>query len=376
VAAAPGGPLRGLGSAELERFERGRAAFEAARDVSAGLGPLFNDSACNRCHNKRGVGGAGIQVAVSVGRLDGEVFDPLLAQGGPTLATSSVTLEAAARAAVPGCKLPRYGEDVPAQANVVARRRTTPLFGLGLVDATPDDTFLELARRQPPAIRGRAPLVPNPTKGGRSVGKFGWKARSPTLHQFSGLALANELGVTNPEFPTEHAPLGDASLLAGCDLVPGLEDDGQAVTRLTDFALLLAPIAPLEQSPSARAGDALFTRLGCDGCHVRRITSGPSPIAALSRKEYAPFSDFLLHDMGSLGDGIGGEGDAAPREMRTAPLWGGHLAGSARLLHDGRARSFGEAIERHDGQGALARDAFAALPSAQRLELVAFLETL
>ncbi len=190
------------------------------------------------------------------------------------------------------------------------------------------------------------------------------------------MALSIEMGITNPEFAAEQPPLGDASLLSACDLVPQLEDDGEGVRRLTEFMQLLAPIPPLPQTPEARQGDALFTEVGCDGCHVRRIISGSSPIPALSQRKYAPFSDFLLHDMGSLGDNIGGEGEAAPREMRTAPLWGGHLSGSSRLLHDGRAKSFTEAIEAHDGQGAAARDAFSRLSGDQRQHLLAFLATL
>jgi CxxC motif-containing protein (DUF1111 family) len=119
----------------------------------------------------------------------------------------------------------------------------------------------------------------------------------------------------------------------------------------------------------------LFDRIGCAGCHVRALTSALSPIAALSEQVYAPFSDFLLHDMGVLGDGIA-EGDAGPQEMRTAPLWGARLVGATRLLHDGRAHSFEDAIERHDGQGAAARTAFAALSERERQQLVAFLSTL
>src|SRR4051794_6469765 len=52
----PGEPLGGLAPAEQERFELGRAAFERVHGIESGLGPLFNESACNRCHNKRGVG--------------------------------------------------------------------------------------------------------------------------------------------------------------------------------------------------------------------------------------------------------------------------------------------------------------------------------
>ena len=374
----PGDPLGGLSTAEQERYERGRQAFETSHRIETGLGPVFSDSACNRCHNKKGVGGAGIQSATVVGRLDNGTFDPLRAQGGPTLASATVLLEPAAdvRRLIPDCTLPRDGEPLPPGANVVARRRTTPLFGLGLVDATPDATFLALAQAQPARIRGRAPLVPNLRSGGRSVGKFGWKAQAPSLHQFSGMALLLELGITNPEFATEEPPLGDAARLSACDAVAELEEDAAGVQHLTDFMQLLAPIPALPRGATARAGDPLFTRVGCDGCHVRRLRSGSHPVAALSEQTYAPYSDFLLHDMGTLGDQIGSDGDARPSEMRTAPLWGGHLAGGSRLLHDGRARSFQRAIELHDGQGAAARDAFAALSEAQRAQLLAFLATL
>src|SRR4029453_12671467 len=98
-------------------------------------------------------------------------------------------------------------------------------------------------------------------------------------------------------------------------------------------------------------------QIGCDGCHVRTLVAGPSPIAALSNQTYHPFSDFLLHDMGSLGDNIGDNGTAGLTEMRTAPLWGMRLLGGRNLLHDGRATSVADAIQRHDGQGAAARNA-------------------
>ena len=375
--AAPGQAIPGLTPEERARFDAGRASFEQSHSIASGLGPVYNDTACNRCHNKRGVGGAGIQFARLVGRVEGGAFDPLIADGGPVLAQNTVMLEPAPEIArsIPSCPLTRDGESVPARANVSARRRTTPLFGLGLVDATPDATFLELARRQPAAIRGRAPQVLDRASGQPRVGKLGWKGQATTLHQFSGLAALLELGVTSTEFSDEQAPGGDRAALAACDGAPEPEADASEIAKLTDFMRLLAPIAPLPRDADARAGDALFTRLGCDGCHVRRLVSGPSPIAALSERWYAPFSDFLLHDMGALGDGIV-EGDAGPREMRTAPLWGAHLAGSGRLLHDGRAGSFDEAIARHDGQGAAARRAFEAASERERQQLLAFLATL
>jgi CxxC motif-containing protein (DUF1111 family) len=96
--------------------------------------------------------------------------------------------------------------------------------------------------------------------------------------------------------------------------------------------------------------------------------------AATSLKIFSPYSDFLLHDMGGLGDGIGGQGRAAGTEMRTAPLWGARVR--TRFLHDGRASNLNDAILAHDGQGRNARNLYSVLPQAQRDQLVAFLNSI
>src|SRR5262245_32131725 len=96
---------------------------------------------------------------------------------------------------VPNCAIKKNGEAIPAEANVRALRRTTALFGLGLVDATPDATFMALAASQTGAVTGRVNMVNNIAAGGVTVGKFGWKAQVPTLHQFSGDAYLNEMGI-------------------------------------------------------------------------------------------------------------------------------------------------------------------------------------
>ena len=251
------------------------------------------------------------------------------------------------------------------------------------MDATPDATFIALAAAQPAAIRGRVNMVFNIAAGTTTAGKFGWKAQVPTLFQFSGDAYLNEMGITNPEFLTEQPPNGNPALVAPCDIVAEPEDSGDDVEAFTDFMQLLAPVAPLPQNAAEPlavgdpvAGDALFTQIGCDGCHTRTLTSGSSPIAALDHKAYHPFSDFLLHEMGTLGDGIGDNGIATVTEMRTAPLWGLRLVFKQSLLHDGRAKSLKDAILLHDGQAATARNAFAALGTADRDSVIAFLNTL
>jgi CxxC motif-containing protein (DUF1111 family) len=103
------------------------------------------------------------------------------------------------------------------------------------------------------------------------------------------------------------------------------------------------------------------------------LTTGPNAIAALDRVRFEPFSDFLLHDMGSLGDSIE-QGAAGGRQMRTAPLWG--LRVRTTYLHDGRASSVEAAILAHDGQGRGAMREYTHLDDAGKRALRAFLQSL
>jgi CxxC motif-containing protein (DUF1111 family) len=376
-----GDSLSGLTAAQIALFAAGKAVFMDVETVADGLGPVFNERACSACHNVGSIGGSGVQFEVRAGHLEGSTFSDLSAQGGQLFDLFSVTsLPASERAGIPACALPANGEPLPATANDVALRRTTALFGLGLVDATPDATFLALAASQPAAIRGRAPLVPNLSLGHASVGKFGWKDQVPTLFQFSGDAYLNEMGITNPQFPLEQVPQGNPAFIAACDGAPvepaDVEDDGDDVLAFADFMRLLSPPPAPNITGEAHSGDTIFSQCGCDGCHVRTLLSGPSPIAALANQTYRPFSDFLVHDMGTLGDNIPGNGDVGLREMRTAPLWGLHFVAPEHLLHDGRATSVEDAILRHDGQAAAARAAFSALPPGHKKNLLAFLAAL
>ncbi|HXJ33588.1 MAG TPA: di-heme oxidoredictase family protein [Candidatus Eisenbacteria bacterium] len=380
-----GDPVIGLTAEELQRFTDGQAAFASVEEADEGLGPIFNGTSCGGCHSVGALGGGSDTVETRFGTTTGGAFDPLASLGGSLIQNQGI-------GAAGACTF--VGEVVPPQATIRAGRRTTPLFGLGLVDAVPDATFVALARtqaRRTPATAGRANMVVNVVSGGTSVGKFGWKAQVPSLIQFSGDAYVNEMGITTPMFPDEMCPNGDCSLLA-CDPVPGIDDDLEDVEAFNAFMSFLAPpprlgpvdfalaSAQLQQtfpgtssSALARGGSRVFGRIGCDDCHAPALTSGPSPVAALNRRRFRPYSDFLLHDMGSLGDGIE-QGTASGREMRTAPLWGLHVITT--FLHDGRAKTIEEAILAHDGQGAPARGRFLALRPIQRASLLAFLGTL
>jgi len=370
-----GDALPGIAAAQ---FGDDADTFAEVETVEDGVGPVFNERACGNCHNVGALGGSGVQFEVRAGHFDGVTFDNLVSQGGQLFDLFSVnSLPAGDRTSVPNCPLPPNGEPVPANANVVALRRTTALFGLGLVDATPDATFIALAAAQPVGIRGHAALVPNLRDNTTSVGKFGWKSQVPTLFQFSGDAYLNEMGITNPMFPNEQFPQGNPDFIAPCDGHPvEPEDNGDDVQAFTEFMTFLAPPPPPHVIGPAISGQQVFKNIGCAGCHVPDLTSGQSDIAALSNQTYHPYSDFLVHDMGSLGDGIPGNGDVGRAEMRTAPLWGLHFVDPTNLLHDGRASSVADAIQRHDGQGAAARAAFNALPPGQQSNLLAFLKTL
>ncbi len=370
-----GGTIGGLTSAQQAGFTDGEQEFAEVEDINpGGLGPVFNEKGCGSCHNEGALGGAGVQVETRAGKLVNGVFDPLTSEGGSLFQHFGI----GGQIQNPACTT--HGEVVPADANVVAGRRTIPLFGLGLVDATPDATFQALAAAQPSAVRGVAPLVPNVVTGHPAVGKFGWKDQNPTLFQFAGDAYLNEMGVTSPFFPVENAPQGSAAMLAACDTVPDPDDDGGDVFRFTRFMQFLAPPARGSISPQVTAGDALFSSMHCDTCHVRSITSGNAfdvdgnPVAGLSNVTYHPFSDFLLHDMGALGDNI--DQGTGLRQMRTAPLWGLRFENPNQLLHDGSAHSFADAISRHAGQGQAAANAFNALSSNDKNNLFSFLASL
>ena len=126
-------------------------------------------------------------------------------------------------------------------------------------------------------------------------------------------------------------------------------------------------------------GQTVFTNIGCAGCHLTSTFRTPSTTTngTPANFSFQPFSDFLLHDMGNLGDRIGifGEPVANTRRMRTAPLWG--LRFRTLFLHDGRTSSLSTAITQHDGQGSTAANNFAnGISSAQRADLIACLQSL
>ncbi len=362
-----GQPLAGLTSDQLARFDAGKEEFESVETIPEGVGPVFNDVSCANCHNAAAVGGGSAILETRFGTIgsDGK-FDPLSQFGGSLIQKQGI-------GASETCEY--LAELVPSQATIVAGRRTTPLFGLGLVDAVPDSTFYAIAQDEscdPDGVDGKVSVVTNISTGKPAVGKFGWKGQNPNLFQFAGDAYLNEMGVTNPQFPDENCPQGDCGSLS-CNPAKGLNDDGSGVVAFADFMTFLAPPPRGPINNDVSQGEYVFRSIGCVNCHVADLKTGSNPVAALDRVRFHPYSDFLLHDMGSLGDGIT-QNRATGKLMRTAPLWG--LRKVTTYLHDGRATTLEQAILDHDGQAKKARNRYANLPHYKKTWLTAFLNSL
>jgi CxxC motif-containing protein (DUF1111 family) len=359
----PGEPLAGLTPAERAQFDRGREAFSEEFTPETGLGPLFNSNSCAECHEDPVPGGPGDEIEIHVAALgpDG-VCDPLVEKGGPVIQQQATPALQAA--------LGIDKEPVPEEAMAEAGRSTPDLLGFGLLDAVTDEAILARADaddRDGDGISGR----PNRSLDGR-LGRFGRKAFVPTLREFNDGAFVAEQGVTNPAVPTEET-IGGEPIPEGVDPVPEPEIDQAAIDATDTFVRLLAPPAPLRLSAAARKGKKLFSRVGCDACHVPTLETGDNPVKALRYKKVTAYTDLLLHDMGpGLADICLGQATAS--EFRTEPLMGLRL--SETFLHDGRTESVEEAIRLHGGEATASRDRFEALSSSDREAILEFLKSL
>lgn len=354
-----------------------REIFEGREGIEDGLGPVYNAQACAECHQSP-VTGAGSQITeLRVGRLIGGVYsDP---PGGSLINDRAIDASLQERVA---------GED-----NVRTFRTSLNTLGDGFIEAIADETFTAIRASQPPGQRGtiiRVPILEAP--GVVRIGRFGWKNQHASLLSFSADAYLNEMGITSPLEPNENSSNGKS--VAGYDTVPDPEEAatadepfGEDVEIFARFmrATKVPPRDALEAAkPEAIAGRALFASIGCANCHRPDVTTAPAGTSinggtfvvppALGDKIFHPYSDFLLHDVGT-GDGIVQNGGRETRnQLRTPPLWG--LRTRDRLMHDGLSLTRNDAILRHAGQAAGVMARYRTLPLAQKNQLVAFLNSL
>jgi CxxC motif-containing protein (DUF1111 family) len=367
AAIAPGDPLPGTTPREFEEFRLGLEDFREIEEAAEGLGPLFNGTGCASCHNVPVIGGGSPMTEMRAGaRAPDGSFRVV---GGTTLYQLFSIPDHRCQSAV------------PAEADIVARRMSIPLFGAGLIEAIADETLLALEDpfdRDRDGISGRAAIVTDVATGQRRVGRFGWKAQIATLLTFSGDAYTNEMGITNDLFPEEPYGGIPEARMRECDRLRDPEDlvdprtGKRAIDNFEAFMKFLAPVARGPITDDVRAGEQVFTAIGCASCHVPALSTGANASAALHRRHVPLFSDLLLHDIGT-GDGIAQEA-AQMEEIRTPALWG--LRFRRPLLHDGSAMTPSDAIRRHAGEAAGVMEQYRRLTDQQRRTFMAFLDSL
>jgi len=288
------------------------------------------------------------------------------------------------------CNLPQPNFAAQLAANNVIFRIPTPLFGLGLVENTPDfmlESNLQLtaSQRSQMGIGGRFNRVNtsngvgeqfNTSGNDGTIMKFGWKAQNKSLTIFAGEAYNVEIGVSNDVMPNER------NLVQGCVFNPTPEDTHSAasesdVDTFVDAMRFAAPPTPVAPTSDTQAGHDAFVRVGCALCHSETLKTSPSFFTVLSNVVYHPFSDFAVHHMGTnLADGVT-QGMAGPDEFRTAPLWG--IGQRLFFLHDGRTSDLLNSIEQHSSPGSESNRSvqqFNALSPAQQQSVLDFLRSL
>jgi CxxC motif-containing protein (DUF1111 family) len=351
-------------------FDHDRVTFEERDDVSRGLGPTYNAQSCAECHGSPVVGGISQVVELRAGSMVGGLF--VSHAGGSLIQDRAIDA--------------RLQERVYPTDTVRAFRTSLNTLGDGFVEAIADETFQAIANGQPFSMRGQViqvPVVEMP--GATRVGRFGWKNQHASLLSFAGDAYLNEQGITSRLFPEENTASGDS--VAAYDLVADPEDTENDIDMFAEF--MRSTKAPprdlvLAATADAQLGSRVFDAIGCNTCHVRDLVTAPAGMtinggtftipAALGNKRIHPFSDFLLHDVGT-GDGIVQNGGESTRnKLRTAPLWG--LRTRIRLMHDGESLTVDAAIRRHGNQARVAAEKFGWLFPADRRTLLAFLASL
>ncbi|WP_353158967.1 di-heme oxidoredictase family protein [Myroides odoratus] len=410
---AYGTPAPNLSAADLALHLTGDLTFESVyvtppNKVNGGLGPIFNNSSCISCHPKDGRAPFPTNLNARSGFFMRVSLPGSTEHGGPVPvpgfglqiqnqavfgvepeAQFQVTYSTIVEELADGTKItlrkPQYSlveSYIPIPANILLSPRIgSPVFGLGLLEAIPEEDILaqiDANDANQDGIYGKANYVYDVISKQTKLGRFGWKANTASLLEQCAAAFNNDMGITNYVFPYETGygqTNGDDGLNAGIEVSNALVD---AVTFYTQT--LAVPASRFHDNQNVRNGARIFEEIDCAKCHVPKQKTGPSPIKALAYQTIYPYTDMLLHDMGE------GLADNRPdfmatgREWKTRPLWGigfQYLVnGHTQFLHDGRAANLTEAILWHGGEAQRAKDKFKQLSTKEREDLLAFLNSL
>lgn len=365
-------PIANLNAEWTAEFNRGDVLFDLVAREADGLGPVFARPSCSACH-EGALRGTGFVQKMFVMQADGSspAADQSLLGFGHT-----VLPQVAAGASTPILA----PDDMHVRISV---RQGPPVIGRGYIEAVEDSELLrvaELQAKEQTEVRGRVNHVIYASeansdqrfhqhkRGDTVIGRLGLKARIATLDDFAADAFVNEMGLTSPLRPLEIS--NPDGLLD--DAKPGIDVSVESLNHRANYTRLL-PIPP--RNTPYQQGEALFAKSKCATCHVPSLrTRVDYPIAQLAGIDAPIYSDLLIHDMGEgLADGAAGtDGEAGPRDWRTAPLIGIRFLKG--YLHDGRATTLRDAIILHDSPGSEARQSIAAFLGMTQVEQDALLQ--
>jgi CxxC motif-containing protein (DUF1111 family) len=406
-------PSTNCNETELNMHADGDAAFEATfvtapAAIGSGLGPIFNQTACNSCHPRNGRSAApdnGTDLKGLLFRLSQNGVDanggpmPLTGFGGQLQTKSIFGYQPEAKVNLSyidqiqqfingetyTLRQPLYSFydsyiPMPAAYNY-SPRIAPPVFGLGLLEAVSEAEILSFADVNDlngDGISGKPNYVWDHITQQNKLGRFGWKASEPTLYQQSAKAYNGDMGITSPYFSLENSygqPQNDT-------LTDDPEVDDNTVMLTAFYTQTLAvPARRNVEDETVIRGKNIFKAANCNGCHRMQMQTGTNPaVPSVNNQTIRPFTDMLLHDMGpALADNMP-VFNANGQEWRTPPLWGIGLTkvvnGHTNFLHDGRARSIIEAIMWHGGEAEASKNYVKNLSKEDREALIKFLESL
>jgi CxxC motif-containing protein (DUF1111 family) len=388
-------------------FNQGWVEAPASTDARDGLGPLFNARSCSGCHFKDGKGEPPeegdrhlVGLLLRIQSWTGESLIDDAIYGGQLQDQAIPNVSSEAKIDVrwnekegsysdgstyqlrwPSFSLSQFSHGEPQKHLVLSPRLAPHMIGLGLLEAI---KLEDLAVNSDPndennnGISGRISWVM--TADGLQQGRFGWRAEEATVRSQVAGAFAGDMGLTTTLIPQDTCT-GIQSDCLNAEVGGEPEVSDHIFDRVVIYSKTVAvPVRRIPEDPVILSGKALFNKIDCSLCHTPSYVTGSSDIPALSGQRIWPYTDLLLHDMGSdLSDQNPGS-KAIHQEWRTAPLWGIGLAKQVTsytgYLHDGRARTIEEAILWHGGEAKDSRDSFMMLSQRERKALIAFVSDL
>lgn len=415
-------PASNLSADQKTIFEVGNSFFNqnwvtapSSTTGRDGLGPTFNAASCSSCHLRDGRGSppqsvdeefVGLLIRLSTpgedekgaplsepnygGQFNHKSIDSVESEGKVSVSYEEIT-GSFSDGETYTLRKPTYTFSELSfgdfSSDILFSPRIAPIMvGMGLLEAIPEETLLELSDESDAdgdGVSGRPNYVWNYELDEKQIGRFGLKSNQPTIFQQVSGAFLGDIGITSSLFSSENCP--DIQVACLSSISGGTEEEPEISDEILEMVVFYSrtlgvPARRNADDPIVLKGKKIFSEAGCAKCHTPTFTTGESDIPELSNQTIHPYTDLLLHDMGDDLSDNRPDFLATGNEWRTPPLWGIGLVETVNnhsfFLHDGRARNLTEAILWHGGEGESAKEYFKNLSSEDRTNLITFLESL